>query len=225
MTLTDLLDRLTCRRALILLLLGLLGWMPGCQAAGVVANAIGGGDREVQVNAQYAGLAGKSVAVLVAADESMLYRYPHLPRAASQAISAQIAASLPDVTIVTPKQIAEFQARNPYWTTLGYARLIQRLGVQRLVYVDVSEFSTHEPGNTYSWQGLIVANVGIVEAESATPQNLSFQTIVRADYPEKASSVGVLDSNEATIQMGLLQVFARKTAWLFYQHIEIESGK
>lgn len=208
-----------------LILLSAMMALTGCQAAGVVAHGIAGGDREVQVNAQYKALQGKSVAVLVAADEAMLYRYPHLPKAVSQAVSAQIAASVPGVTMTTPKQITDFQAKNPYWTTLGHARLIQRLGVQRLVYIDVSDFSTHEPGNTYSWQGMIVANVGVVEAESSAPENLSFNTVVRADYPEKSSSMGVLDSNDATIQMGTLQVFARKTAWLFCQHTEIESGK
>ena len=65
----------------------------------------------------------------------------------------QLASVLPSVRVVDPHQIARFQQENPFWNTLPHSDLIKRLGVDRVIYIDLVQYALHEPGNAYIKQG------------------------------------------------------------------------
>lgn len=193
--------------------------LPACGMAGWMAHGAAGGKgkKKVQVKAQYLGLPGQKVAVMVAADEYILSRYPDSLLAVSRAVSARIAANIPDATLVPPAQVVEFQKKNPYWTTVPYGRLIDQLDVERLVVIDLIEYRTHDPGNVWVWQGMIAGEVNVMEAESEDPDNPVFTTTVRAQFPEK-SEIGDVNTDDQTVEVGMLVLFTRDAAGLFYDH-------
>lgn len=194
----------------------------GCEAVGYAANAVAGGDRpkKVKVPAEYRGLENKSVAVLVAADEMTLFEYPKVPAALCEAISRRLSEGVVGVQVVDVGQVARFQAANPYWDTWLYGDLLQRLRVERLVYVDLLRYRTHEPGDPHVWRGDALASVGVVEAEAADPNNFVYATTVQVRYPPGHSEGRVGEDAESIPAMTLatlsLQVVNR-----FREHEEL----
>ena len=186
---------------------------PGCWFA---ATAFGG-EKTYRVDARYTGLENRSVAVLVAADEYLLFTQPRAPQLIGQAVSNEIASNVEGVTVANPRQVAAFQARNPYWSTTPYAELIEQLDVDRLVVVDLAEYRLHDPGNKHVWRGVIAAGVVVAEADRPDPDQLAFEASVRAQFPENRE-VGVVNADRETIELATLKLFAVEVGRLFYDH-------
>lgn len=208
-------------------MLAVAAGLAGCQAVGWVGQAVGGGTSQRQVKAQYTGLSGKTVAVIVAADDFTLFRYPEASFKVGRAVSARLSDELPGVRVVDPRQIQRFQNENPYWNTLLVSDLIKRLGTERLVYIDLVEYETHEAGNRHVGQGKIVANVNVLEADAASrgldPDQFAFSAPVQSLYPED-TSFGVLDADPQTLELAVVSIFSRDVLRLFRDHT-IETPK
>ena len=205
------------RTALLLACLLSLGMASGCNYLGFLGQA-GRADEEIyEVSGQYLGLEGKSIAVMVVADEYLLFNYPHAQLGVARAVSARLADNMPTVTVMDPAQILAFQNNNPYWHAIAYGELIQKMRVDAIVLIDLIEYQTHEPGNAHIWQGQITGNVGVILADSPTPDDFVFYTAVRALFPEDRA-VGIINSDEQTIQLGMLSIFSRDAGGLFYDH-------
>lgn len=194
--------------------------LSGCAIMGVVAHGAAGPTKTVHVTAEYTGLAGKRVAVIVAADEYVLYRHPRAPLVVGQVVAGQIAGNVTGAVLTDPGEIVAFQRANPYWATLPYGELANRLGVDRVIYIDLAEYSTQEPGNKELWQGVIMANIGIIETDATYPDNFAYANAIRAAFPE-GREIGVANADSATVQLGMLKIFGQKVGWLFYDHDEI----
>ncbi len=212
-------SRLLMSLAMTVLCLAALPTLSGCAALGVAANATAGPMKKVHVTADYTGLADKTVAIVIAADEFVLYRHPRAPLVVGQIVGGQIVANVTGAKLTDPADIVAFQRANPYWATLPYGDLAKRLGVERVIYIDLAEYSTHEPGNKELWQGVILANLGVIETDAANPDNFAYSNTIRAVYPE-GREIGVANSDAGTIQLGMLQSFGQKVGWLFYDHDE-----
>jgi hypothetical protein len=199
-----------------MMLLG-LATMAGCPAIGLVAHAVEEVAPPIKVEAQTRTLDNQTVAVLVDASLSILYQHPLVQLEVGQAVSDLLAANVPGVKVIAPKQVVDFQQRNIYWNTATYSDLAKRLGVTRLVIVEIVDYRLHEPGNVNIWRGLMNANVGVAETDGARPNDLAYATTVTAAYPPD-STVGVVNANQQTIRLGTLDLFARGVAGRFYDH-------
>lgn len=190
----------------------------GCNLIGFAAHVIAGDHPgKTKVSAAYRGLANHTAAVLVSTDDYTFFEHPGATAAVCREVSAQLVAQIPGVQVIDPVQIQQFHQENPYWNTLPHGDLIKRLGVDRLIYIDVVQFATREPGNAYLWQGVMTANLGVAEAESPNANDFAFATAIQARYPE-TGSVGVLNADHDTIQLGLLRVFSGQVMNLFRDH-------
>ena len=189
----------------------------GCGVIPWMASGVGGGEKTYSVEAQYRGLDNRSVAVMVSADEVTLFQQPNAPKTVARAITSLLAQHIPGIELTNPAQIAKYQVNNPYWTTLPYSQLIEKMGVDRLVLVDLVDYRTHEPGNAHVWRGVVTGNVLVIEADSPDPDNPAFFSTVRAEFPED-TTVGVVNADAQTIQLGMVSLFARRAGGLFYDH-------
>ena len=177
----------------------------------------------VDVAGEYDGLNNQRVAVMVAADGYMLSSYPQAPLRLTEAMSARIAQHVPGVTVTIPQEIVKFQEANPYWMNMRYGELVKKMGVDKIVLIDLVEYQTHEPGNAHVWQGLVTANIGVIDAHGQDPDNFAYYNTVSARFPE-GSDIGIIDADDETIQLGMDLLFARKGAGLFYDH-QVEVNK
>ena len=189
----------------------------GCNAMRWMSTPLWPDYDEYDVEAQYRGLEGKTVAVMVAAHEHILFRHPKASIDVCRAISQRLVENLGTVTVVDPKQVISYQDNNPYWDRIPYDKLIARMGVQRIVLIELDDYRTHEPGNAHIWHGRISANVGVIADDAEDPDGFVFYTSVAAQFPEE-SKVGVVDSDASRIRLGMHTIFSRDAAGLFYDH-------
>jgi len=205
------------RLAVTLLLAVTLASSGGCSILGYALSPL---DRErtVNVEARYTDLVGKRVAVLVAAPERTLVKYPQARPSLTKSISRALSEHIDDVTLMNPKQVLRFQRKNQYWHTLRYSRLIEQMDVDRIVLIDLIDYQTHEPGNRHVFKGVVNANVSVIDASAADPDNLAFSTQIRVQHPD--NSVGAVNRDEQTIELAAVQKFTRKATRLFYKHQE-----
>jgi len=216
--------------AACLLLIGLLFALAittGCNFAGLLVAPLQDVPDRRNVTAEYTGLQNRTVAVLVNADEVTLFGHPNADANVARAVSGRIASLVPGAQVVNPKDIIKFQQDNPYWNTLLYAELIKKLDVDRVVSVDLVDYTTNEPGNVHVMRGRVSANIGVIEragtqTTTSDPDNLAYAKLVTIEFP-KESTVGVVNADRQTIELGMLDRFSREVAHLFADHvIEVE---
>jgi len=87
---------------------------------------------------------------------------------------------------------------------------------------DLEYFETKIPeyNDLLSYNHIFVkrtANVGVIDAHAQDPDNFVFYNTVQIRFPED-STVGLVDSDDESIQMGMLILFARNAGGLFYDH-------
>ena len=202
----------TRRTALGVLLLAGFVQLTGCQGLGWLAHGVAGCDKpEGEPAADYTGLANKSVAVLVSADDRTLFSFPDAPNLVCKYVTARLAADVVGIRPVDPVQVAKFQRGNPDWIVVPYGELAHRLKVDRIVHINLAQYTTNEPGNQELWQGVIRARVGISEADAKDPSNFVYTGDISAIYPPD-KPMGILNSDAETIQLGTVRAFARKVA-------------
>ena len=196
----------------------------GCGLASVIGRAVGAEEKRVKVDAEYRCLEGKTVAVLVNADQYTFYEHPGAQQAITRAVSANLRARLVDAKLTDPDQLVKWQESHPYWNTIRYSRLVNTINVEVIILIDLAQYTTHELGNEYQLRGTILATVSVIEASregdlADTNDNFSYSRTVRSQFPQD-NPVGMLDSDEQTVELGMLANFADKVAGLFYDHKE-----
>ncbi|MDP6154428.1 MAG: hypothetical protein QF785_13680 [Phycisphaeraceae bacterium] len=197
--------------------------MVGCEFAWWAGSNMGLGDEpEREATAEYTSLNDKVVAVLVSADDHTLFRHPNVQETICQNVTATLNQAVDGVNLVDPIQLATFQRDNPYWVAVPYSDVLRRLSsggtrVDRLVVIDVARFTTRDPATAHTWRGVIIANIGVSEAESPTADDHTYSTSVTAMYPTDRP-VNLAQADEQTIELGLVREFSRRVANLFRDH-------
>ncbi|MDX1683179.1 MAG: hypothetical protein R3336_08665, partial [Phycisphaeraceae bacterium] len=182
------------------------------------AYVIGGdGKRTVDVDARYKGLPGHKVAVLVSARDELLLDHPDVSRNTGRVLAQRLAAPVPDFKIVEPDTVLKFQAGNPYWTVMPHHQILERLEAERLVIIDLVEYTTHASGDRHVFKGLVAGRVNVAEKGSSNASHYAFSTAISSTFPEN-NTVGVLNADDRTIELGMLKVFSRDVTRLFAEY-------
>jgi hypothetical protein len=199
--------------------------VPGCQIAAI----IGGGienykqDSTHEIKAEYTGLEGKSFAVVVAADRMIQSEQPDLVRYLTVKMTERLAnnTNVPRAGGFVPAEdVLRYLYANPGWNSKPMSDLAKALGgVERLVYVEVFEYQLHEPGNQYEWDGTASGTVGVVETDSALPDDFAFQRQVAVKFPDK-KGMGPGDMTASAVTTVLSSRFIDRVTWLMYNHQE-----
>ena len=209
-------------RLLLLLCAGIL-LMPaaGCQLA-LLAGGIGQNIermKKIEVLAEYEGLQGQSIAVLVHQDMWMMYEFPSAGPNITYNLSNRIAANVQNARVIDPAEVLKWQYHTPAWENLPYGEMAEELGVERVIVVDIYEFRLHPHGNSWTWDGVCAANIGVVEQGGFEPDQFveTYHVVVR--FPN-IEGLGRESATRNQIETGVLTKFVRDAAWLFYDHIE-----
>ena len=210
---------MNAKRAMTVLLLGAAGVaLGGCKVMGDIAGSYLDSTLKV-VHPAYGGLDNKRVAVLVDVDMATQYEHPELALTIAGDVSKRLQENVSGIQVLPTSEVAEWQFRNPQWSAQPYSEVADTLKVDRLVHIDISEFRLRPPGNQGLWEGVCRANVGVVERDGTDPDNYSDQFTVKASYPD-VTGITHESANETQVQASLLALFVRRTAWLFYRHLE-----
>ncbi len=193
----------------------------GCNVIGFIAGM--GESRKQEVKAAYTDLEDQRIAVMVIADDSTAARHREAMSKLRRWIAARIAGQVPNVTLSDPEQLERFEDENPYWTSLPHGDLPERLGVDRVVLVDIHRYGLRSPEARDMWLGRFDARVGVIEAEARIGRDFVYESEVSVRFPED-SPYGVADATQRSIEHGLIESASRAVARLFYDHT-VESGR
>ena len=193
----------------------------GCAAALLVGAMAQSAEyeKQIEVLAQYKDLDNKSIAILVDVDSMTLYEHPNVAYTIAMGVWAGLRQNVPQARLVPQQYVVEWQYRTPMWQSMPYSEICEELNVDRLIVIQVYEYRLNPPGNSYEWEGVCAATVGIVERDGIDPDSFAIQMETGEHYPrDKGYTKDML--TRQVVETALLNLFIRETAWLFFDHIE-----
>jgi len=214
------------RSVFLVVLLALAVPMAGCAALGVVASKVA----TIKVAPAYKGLAGQTVGVMVVVtDRGLQIDFPRLPVDAGSGIQSKIQKAVasagdelkgvrfpPDKS---PEAMYAFQQNYPELMYEPVTTIAPRLGVSRLIYVEVEGFQTHPESVPELYRGLISARLQVVEVANGKA-TVGFETPVQSVFPKQSPEEGLPAIGESKTYQGTLDAFTTAVLEKFVTHDE-----
>ena len=204
-----------------LLLLLLFAAMGGCNIVGFWG-AIEQERRRtgtVLVEAEYRGLEGQSVAVVVDAQRDIYMTSPQIVGAILTEVHARLEQNAGAERIVSPQQVQTIMYDEPDLLDRTFDEVAARFNVTRLVVIQLEEFRLSEFGNQYVWNGYAAGNLMVIEADSFMEDDVRLERYVKVEYPDQPN-VTIDEMPAQIVASELLRRFANRTSWFFYDHRE-----
>ena len=197
------------------LMLALAGALTGCWAAAAYEQMNG-----KAVDAQYKGLDEKSVAIVVYADPATTLEYPNSRDEISAFVTEKLQVGMPKVRLLNYKEVIRWQDDTLNWSAVPEKDIAKHFSVDRVIYIELAEYSTREPGSEDLLRGRIKALCKVFEADTPgdTP---AWKNDFAVFWPEFMPQ-DVQHSSDRIVRKRVLDVFAEKLVWCFYDHKELE---
>jgi len=176
--------------------------------------------RGKEVVAEYLGLADKSVAIVVYVEPATLNEFPDAREEVSAHIARQMRENMPTTRLLDPKDVIHWQDETINWVGLSEKDIGKHFGVDRVLMVEVLDYSTRMKDGYSDLQGNIRATAKVFEvdtAESVPSWTGSFDVRWPKDGPVDTDRV-----NEVVVRMRTLQSFSEKVVNCFYTHREVD---
>jgi hypothetical protein len=210
--------------ALALMPLPLVG--AGCNVVGLAANAM----PEADVPARYTDLRGHSVAVLAWAPRGLETDYPTLRLDLVSATQSRLQKAqkagrgeLKNTTFPhAPASLVRFQEDHPELERSPITSVAPRLGVRRLIYIELENFQTRSDQSVELYRGSATISLRVVEVADGQAKVAYEETGLTTFYPPRGPDEGMPGVGDARIYRGTVDILAASVAHRFYAH---PSGK
>jgi hypothetical protein len=209
----------------------LLTCVNGCNVIGALGQAM----PEPPVAAEYSGLKEQTVGVMVWVDRGASIDYPMLQSEIAKGLTTKLSAlttpaekkakPMPELIGIRyrdPLEIIKFQDNHPELAGLPPKDLAMRLGVTRVIYIEITDFALHSPESPDIFKGSVAANVQVLEV---TPgPNNKVATIAYSDpnmdtnYPKESGGVPFEDATPGQVYQKTVDEFTTDLALKFFKH-------
>jgi len=210
-------------RTVRLLLLTMAATLVGCKPAGYLLYLFAPPEQAMK-EAEFDGLAGRSVVVVVYTDQKVQYEYPYCRLSLSMAVRAELNKHVKDVTVVDPRRVVKYQDENIRWDSMDKTRLGRLFGADFVLYLVVDRYTMREPGSINLLRGRISAHASVYEtsrpeADARVWPGGDFNVIFPRFGPRAGAGRG-----ESRIRDDTEKEFAERLVKRFYKH-EIREDK
>jgi hypothetical protein len=224
---TDRTRRLLLRSAFCVLSSAFLLLPLGCGILGFAAAQL----PAPTVPARYV-LAGETVGVMVWADRGILLDWSsRIQRDLARSVQAKLEEAIETGKVkelrgttfpVKPESILKFQHDHPEIEDAPVTEVAARLGVNRLIYIELEDFSTRPDGGVELFRGRGEATIRLVEVDPATKQaKVAFEeNAVAGTFPPQAPPEGLPSIGDYKTYMGTVDALAAEIAKRFVPHPE-----
>ena len=172
------------------------------------------------IAAEYLGLEGKSVAIIVYTERTLTNEFPAAREEISGHIAREMHQNMLKTRLLDPKEVIAWQDETINWFGLSEKDLAKHFGVDRIVWIELLSYTARPNGAYGDLQGNIKATAKVFEADGS--ENAP---IWRGEYDISWPKDGPLDSNrsnELTVRKRLLSIFAERLVGCFYDHRSID---
>lgn len=114
-------------------------------------------------DAEFAGLAGHSVAIVVYAEPDVQYEYQNVRGTISDRLGGQLAMNVKGIRVLESTKIVRLQDEDLDWDVLDKTQLGKTLGVDYVVYLSLATYTMREAGSEYLLRGEMVADVSVYQ--------------------------------------------------------------
>jgi len=192
--------------------------VPGCDAARYGAYLLAPSGSTVKVPAEFPGLAGRSVAVVVYADMSVQYEYPYARLEVSMVVASELKQHVPDLRVVSPRRVIAYQDQNIHWQSMDRTRLGRLLGADNVLYISLDEYSMREPGSLNLFRGRIRAQAMVYDCSKPERSACIWRdNELSVLYPANAPT-GEPGQDDLKIRYQTEKIFAEMLVKKFYDH-------
>jgi hypothetical protein len=203
------------RVLLMLIAVCALPTLGGCSMAKFLAYAFAPPPADKEVQAEYAGLEGHSLMVVVYADAGTLFEYPRARVEVASSISNLIRANVSNVRIIDPLRVIRWQDENLNWDNTDRTQMGRVFGAQHVLYVALSRFTTREPGSEYLFRSDVQADMFLYKTSlEERKSRVWVANDVRVQFPDTA----VPAENDNMVRIATITMLADFIAKKFYKH-------
>jgi hypothetical protein len=183
----------------------------GCDVASALADKALPSDT---IKAEYKGLQGQSVGVLVWIDRGLEIDYPSLNLDLANSIQKKLADGTDNSDLkgaifpVQPASIARYMLDHPTFSTQEVTDFAPKFGVSRLVYVEVDDFGTRAPSSVELYRGHMEVTIHVVEVDGSKARVAYDRPEVRCSFPPKVPEDGTPDGDDVRFYGGTVDAMS-----------------
>jgi hypothetical protein len=210
-----------------LLLIALAAGLTGCNVGGFLANAA---DLSATVDASYKGLHDQTCGVMVWADDGVLNDFRTLQLDTAKGIQVKLdeaakvqTAEVMNIKWVPAERILEYQQNNTDISSEAAEVVATRLGLTRLIYIEVEQFQTHPPNSPDLWRGSMIATIQVIEVKDGSAKVVYSERGVSIVSPKNCPEEGLPNLDDDSVYAATLDTFTGEVGKRFVPH-EADAG-
>lgn len=206
----------------------LLLFLTGCTAIGFVAQAL----PRPPVKPVYIGFENQSVAVMVWADRGIRIDFPQISLNTATGIQTRLATPVDDkgkpkemakefkgaTFPYIPASVVRYQMEHPETDGMAITEVAPKLGVTRLIYVEVEQFQTRSDSAVDLFRGTMIGTLRVVEVNNGVAKIAYEENGIRVDFPKKSREEGVPELGDAKTYAGTVSIFSQEIVNKFIEH-------
>lgn len=193
-------------------LLPLLAASPGCKLV-AFPHLMWSQEPTRTIPADYPYLVDKSVCLVVRAEMETLVEYPHVQFEVADHVQTTLTTHVAGVKVVDARKVVDYQRQRADWEKMDPADLGQHFDAQRLIEIELTQYTTREPESPYLHRGYITATLNVYNTDfpdSAPAISMEVHTVFPPDGP------GEWGTSDSDIRRAAMEAFAEQVAGKFY---------
>ncbi|PCI10910.1 hypothetical protein COB72_01960 [bacterium] len=195
----------------------LSGCIIGAAVGGMMESAHRTGKHEVEL--EYPGIEAHSFTIVVSANRLIEANNPGISARLTERINNRLIQNANPSFAIPSQDLLSVLYNYPQWIAMPRGEVAEMLEVERLIVFELIEYSLHEPGNQYIWDGSAAGIVTVYESDSGFPDDPVFEKTIRIKFPDSRGFMRN-DIPEAAVTTELANRLTNRIAWLFYTHEE-----
>jgi len=170
-----------------------------------------------RVKAEYTQLKGKRVAIVIAGLPAIDFEDPYARMDLALASAELIRQEVKEVQFVEQEKIERFQQENLDWISMPMREIGSKFGVDRILYIELMQFTTVEPESINLVRGRVWSQVSIYEIDSPQPNVPVYETEIQVVYPEQGP-LPMSDTARIGARQQIIVLYAHELSRKFYDH-------
>ena len=139
------------------------------------------------VKPEFGALPGKTIAVVIVAEEPFLYEHPFLRLSLSSAIGVELERHLKGAKVVRPDRVIRYQDDNLDWQVMARTEFGKQFDADFVLQVTMLGYTTAEPGSASLYQGRITAEAELYQTSLEPAKSLVWRNAeISIAYPDDA---------------------------------------